>query len=142
MVINLNRGTTDTLLVLPSDSILSALEAGPYALLAKDSLGCMRQFNFTVPGNNPRAGQLVVRNACPAQSNGSITLTGLTGGTRPFDLELTRSDGFRRLQRDSVFASLTPGIYTLTVTDSSQPQWPLDIYPHPTRDRQPEDQYH
>ena len=122
LITNLNRQVTDTLLVLPADSMLNNLEAGAYLITIQDSLGCSKSVSITVPGNSPRASQLVIKNACPGQSNGSIQLSGLTGGTKPFDFELTRADGFQRIQRDSLFGSLSTGIYTITISDSSQPQ--------------------
>ena len=104
-----------------ADSTLRTLEGGDYVLTVRDSLGCSRTVAFRVPSDAPQAAAIQVIGNCPGGANGVIRLTGLSGGRKPYTFELTRADGFIRTQTDSVFTQLVPGVYSITITDSSLP---------------------
>ena len=93
----------------------SALSAGSYNVTVTDSLGCMGTSAVTVPEGVLIETTMVSNDAlCFNSPNGSATVTA-TGGLEPYSYQW--SDVLNQTTATAV--NLAPGIYTVTVTDSS-----------------------
>lgn len=109
-------------LVLPVDSILVNMTGGIYVLQVKDTNQCLKQITIDVPINSPVAQQIEVIKPCIGDSNAVIRLSGIGGGTAPYQFTLGNDQGeILVTQADSVFSNLKPGTYRITIKDNSQP---------------------
>jgi hypothetical protein len=97
-------------------NIFGSLTAGSYTIYAKDSYGEVGStpvtvteptiISFTATGTNP---------TCYGGSDGSITLSSVTGGVSPYTYSI---DG-TNYQAGTTFSNLSSGIYTTYTKDSS-----------------------
>ncbi|MEM6964341.1 MAG: PKD domain-containing protein, partial [Bacteroidota bacterium] len=92
---------------------VTSLSSGNYDLTISDAAGCSNTENFTIDEPNPIT---VVPSANPETtcnaSNGTITLS-TTGGTLPYSYSWSSG------QTTSSIIGLSPGTYTVTVTDAN-----------------------
>ncbi len=95
----------------------STLAAGSYTLLVQDASGCV----YTAPSatittsNGPTAIAVTPYNPSCGQSNGTVTLGSVTGGTAPYTYNFN-NQGF---SGNTSYTNLASGTYTLAVTDGA-----------------------
>jgi len=97
----------------------TGLKAGSYTVVITGAGGC----TFTPPAvtiAQPNAialpsNQLVVKNVCFGQTNGTISI-GVTGGTAPYTFLWAGPSGYSSTSEDII--NLAAGSYTVTVTDT------------------------
>ncbi len=96
-----------------SDSI-SGLDGGTYIVTATDQNGCSYSDTFDILSPPDWAGTLTGTDpSCNGDMDGSITSSGITGGTPPYTFSWTGT-----AQTTENVSGLGAGSYTLTVTDS------------------------
>lgn len=96
-----------------SDSI-SGLDGGTYTVTATDANGCSNTEAFTIVSPPDWSGTLTgTPPSCPGFNDGSVTSSGITGGTPPYSFSWTGT-----AQTTENLSGLAAGSYTLTVTDS------------------------
>lgn len=91
---------------------LDSLMAGSYLLFATDSTGCTDSIDFTLMQPSPISIEASTSPATP-DTGGSITVQQLMGGTAPYQLLWPTGETTANI------SDLTPGDYTLTVTDAN-----------------------
>lgn len=97
-----------------SSASFGGLAPGSYPIKVKDANGCEYEKNFVV-GNSPGPTNMtatIVGENC-SLSNGSITITGVTGGTAAYSYGI---DG-GALGSSATFSGLTAGTHTVKVRD-------------------------
>ena len=97
-----------------SDTLFSNLAAGNYTLTVTDDLGCTATLNTTI--NDVGLPTIIVDEVVDATCgdvNGSITVLG-AGGTPPYSYDIGNG-----AVGNPVFSDLSPGNYTLTITDDN-----------------------
>jgi gliding motility-associated-like protein len=93
-------------------TIASGLIAGTYTLLVKDANGCIFTKNVIIPNTpGPSAITVTTTPAGCGVSNGSYTITGVTGGTAAYTYSV---DG---VSTGSVSSALAGGVHTALVKD-------------------------
>ncbi|MFB6258616.1 MAG: gliding motility-associated C-terminal domain-containing protein [Flavobacteriales bacterium] len=99
-----------------SNSSFTGLSAGIYTVAVRDSNGCTYSdtVNVLTP-NGPSDMSFDISPETCGDSNGSIEVTGVTGGTSPYLYELDGS-GFTST---STYSGLSGGTYTVSVQDDS-----------------------
>lgn len=96
-----------------SDSI-SGLDGGTYVVIATDQNGCSYSDTFDILSPPDWAGTLTGNDpSCNGALDGSISSSGITGGTPPYTFSWTGTG-----QTTENISGLGAGSYTLTVTDS------------------------
>lgn len=99
-----------------ASNTFSGLNAGEYSLTVVSDQGCTFNEIIDVPlTGGPQDGTAVVTNAGCGAADGSITLSGVTGGTAPY----TYSINSGAPQASNVFSGLFAGTYSVTVTDDN-----------------------
>ncbi|MCJ8166071.1 gliding motility-associated C-terminal domain-containing protein [Pontibacter sp. E15-1] len=93
----------------------TALAAGTYTLTAKDANGCSVSRQITVGKNIPTSFTSSTTSSTCGDSNGALSITGVTGGTAPYTYSL---DG-ASFQSAAAFSGLAAGAYTVTVKDAN-----------------------
>lgn len=94
----------------------TGLAAGTYQLTVITGTGCTFQTEVEVPlTGGPQDGMPVVVNANCSMANGSIDLTGVSGGTGPYTYAINGGAP----QASSLFTGLNSGMYSITVTDNN-----------------------
>ena len=94
----------------------SGLAAGQYAITVKDTNGCTFVKNFTlVDIAGPAAIASSTRPATCADNDGSISISGVPGGTAPYLYTINGSS----FQGAATFPALASGTYTITVKDAN-----------------------
>jgi gliding motility-associated-like protein len=99
-----------------SSASASNIAAGTYQITITSSTGCVKDTSITLTsGNAPTA--IVVNNNDPTcgQSNGSINLGSVTGGTGPYTYSLNGAAYSSSLS----YTNLASGTYTLSVKDNN-----------------------
>lgn len=96
-----------------SDSI-SGLDGGTYTVTATDQNGCSNTDTFQILSPPDWSGVLTpTEPSCNGGNDGSISSSGITGGTPPYTFSWTGTT-----QTTENITGLSAGTYTLTVTDS------------------------
>jgi len=96
-----------------ADSLLTGAGAGTHTVTLTDANGCTAQATAEIAGNTPvQLDTLIVNATDAANADGSILVSGLSGGTPPYALLWSTGD------TAAVVTGLLPGSYALTVTDS------------------------
>jgi len=98
-----------------SGNTFTGLVSGTYTLTAKDANNCTVTSSVVVIKNAPNAFTTSMVSATCGSNNGSITLTGVTGGTAPYQYS---TDG-STFQNETTFSALLPVEYTITVKDAN-----------------------
>ncbi len=107
-----------------SSNTITGLSAGNYTVTVKDIVtGCVRdQFNVIVTGSytDPRFSLLKTDETCLNASNGTVTVTGLTGGRAPFVYTIIAPSpmGVGTSNATGVFTGLIGGEYAIQLRDS------------------------
>ena len=92
---------------------ISGLAAGNYTVTTSDASGCsvVTSFSITQPATAFTANNTFTAITCNGANNGSINAS-VTGGTSPYTYAWSNG------ATSASISSLSPGIYTLTVTDA------------------------
>lgn len=102
-----------------NSAVASGLPTGVYGLTATDANGCTSSRTFSVQEPSALVIQAYsINESCYAASDGSI-LTTASGGTLPYEFVLFKSGNFEQLNSTGNFASLSPGAYTVELTDAN-----------------------
>ncbi|GGK63526.1 hypothetical protein GCM10011405_09430 [Rufibacter glacialis] len=99
-----------------ASSSFTALKAGQYAITVKDANGCT--FTKTVTVQDIAGPTAVTASTLPASclnNDGSLTITGITGGTAPYAYSINGS-GF---STNTTFTALASGTHTVVVRDAN-----------------------
>ena len=101
-----------------SSKVFSNLAAGQYNVTVKDAVGCTTTTTITIVQPTLLAVTTSVINATTTDG-GNITVTAF-GGTLPYSYSLQNNNGSIVVptQTSNVFTDLTPGSYSVKVTDS------------------------
>lgn len=98
---------------LDTDSVLSGLDGGGYTVIVTDANSCSDTTAFTINSPPDWDGTLTGTNpVCFGGTDGSISSSGITGGTPPYTFAWTGT-----AQTTENLTGLSAGSYTLTVTD-------------------------
>lgn len=95
----------------------TGLAAGTHIITFTDANGCAsNSISVTVTNGAGMTGQTstAVPTSCAGATNGSITVTGVTGGTAPYQYQLDAGP----LQSSNTFSGLASGTYTITIRDA------------------------
>ncbi len=106
---------------------ISGLTAGNYNIVVRDNNLCTRSYSATL--NEPAAiviTPLTTNPTCPESTNGSIGIT-VTGGTAPYGYFWTTTDGSGIVQGAQNQSALSPGTYTLLLTDAHGCSKTIDV---------------
>ncbi|MBX3101141.1 MAG: gliding motility-associated C-terminal domain-containing protein [Bacteroidetes bacterium] len=100
---------------------ISNLKAGIYKVVVRDPTGCADSAFFTIPENPGITVNIQQTNvSCNGSNNGEVIVRASGGmrlaGPSPYTYGIAPASG-TQLQ-DSIFQGLTPGTYTLSVTDA------------------------
>ena len=94
----------------------TGLSAGTYSVTVNDSAGCTYSENVTVDNMPGPSGLSVnITHETCTDSNGVVDITGVTGGTTPYQYDFDGS-GF---SNTTTYNGLTSGTYLVTVKDSN-----------------------
>ncbi|WP_162052936.1 T9SS type B sorting domain-containing protein [Pontibacter pamirensis] len=96
-----------------SETAFAGVASGTYSLTAKDAKGCIVTRQVSVTKTQPTNFTFTTTSSTCGNSNGQITVTGVTGGTAPYKYS---KDG-ASFQDASSFTGLLAGAYTITVKD-------------------------
>ncbi len=97
----------------------TGLAAGVYAIEVKDASGCLFATSVTIIDNpGPTAIATTIVDATCGASNGSVTITGVTGGTAPYAYSFNIPTGGPFGPATS-FTNLAPGTYNVEVQDAN-----------------------
>lgn len=103
---------------LQSSDTFTGLSSGAQTIEIEDANGCTATFTATVPDATPITATLVTTDVqCFGDSNGTIMVTNIMGGTAPYEYSI---DGGMNFQTSDTFTNLTPGSYDITVRDAAQ----------------------
>ncbi|MES2545594.1 MAG: T9SS type A sorting domain-containing protein [Bacteroidota bacterium] len=92
----------------------TGLSIGTYALITKDANGCIYTTSITITSsNNITALATTVSNENCSASNGSITISGVTGGVAPYTYNFNNI-GF---SPNTTYSGLSAGTYNIIVKD-------------------------
>ncbi|GAA4313653.1 gliding motility-associated C-terminal domain-containing protein [Nibribacter koreensis] len=92
----------------------AGLKSGDYVIRAKDANGCEVSTTLQINQNVPTAFAFSTTSSTCGNSNGSISLGGITGGTAPY----TYSKDGNTFQASATFTALASGTYSITVKDA------------------------
>ncbi|WP_187262963.1 T9SS type B sorting domain-containing protein [Pontibacter beigongshangensis] len=97
-------------------STIAGLAAGTHTITVKDARGCIFARQVILNNiNGPTELAATVKATTCGSSNGSLTISGITGGTAPYTYSL---DGTTFLS-SATFAALSAGTYSITVKDAN-----------------------
>jgi len=102
-----------------SSNVFSGLSAGNYNIVVTDANGCATTASASVdlPGN---LGLQTTSSATTCgQTNGTITVTSVTGGTGTVLYSIIAGPVLRDPQTNQTFTNLQPGDYTVRITDAN-----------------------
>ncbi|MFD3002428.1 gliding motility-associated C-terminal domain-containing protein [Pontibacter toksunensis] len=97
-----------------SEAAFAGVASGTFTLTAKDANGCTATTQVTVGTNVPTSFTSTTASATCGSSNGSLTITGVTGGTGTY----TYSKDGTNFQAAATFTALAAGSHTITVKDA------------------------
>ncbi len=105
--------------VFTSSKVFNNLPAGSYNVTVKDAAGCTTISKITIVEPTLLSVSTSVVNATDT-NGGKITVTTFGGGTAPYTYSLQNNNGTIVIpqQTSNVFTDLTPGSYSVKVTDS------------------------
>jgi len=98
----------------------NSLIAGDYQLVVTDSSLCKDTLLISVPAADSISVVSTITHATPDEG-GAIEITGIQNGTPPFQYEWSNGD------TTTLISSLSPGVYSLTVTDGTGCQTVFDF---------------
>jgi hypothetical protein len=107
-----------------SSNLITGLQPGTYTLTVKDIVtNCETTItNVVIPGSytQPRFGLTETDVTCSNGSDGVISVTGVLNGRTPFVYKLVApsASGVGRTSSTGTFTGLTPGTYSVQMTDS------------------------
>jgi Secretion system C-terminal sorting domain/SprB repeat len=107
-----------------SSNVITGLSAGNYTVTVKDIVsGCVKdQFNVIVSGTyvDPRFSLIKTDETCLNSGNGTVTVTGQTGGRAPFSYTIVAPSpfGVGTTNGTGVFTGLKGGEYAIQLRDS------------------------
>ncbi|WP_299703696.1 gliding motility-associated C-terminal domain-containing protein [uncultured Pontibacter sp.] len=97
-----------------ASTAFAALAPGEYEVTVKDANGCSTVTTVTVGQKGPKEATVVAQQAACGETNGSITVTAVNGGTTPYTYSLNGGS----FQASATFANLAAGAYTITIKDA------------------------
>lgn len=95
----------------------TGLSSGNHTITFTDVNGCTSNpivVNIATGAGLTNHGVSSVATSCPGATNGSITVTSVTGGTAPYEYQL----GAGPFQTSNTFTGLASGTYTITIRDA------------------------
>ncbi|WP_159439829.1 T9SS type B sorting domain-containing protein [Pontibacter lucknowensis] len=92
----------------------AGLAPGEYEVTVQDANGCSAVTTVTVAQKGPKEATLTANKAACGETNGSITVTAVDGGTAPYTYSLNGGS----FQASATFGNLTAGTYTITIKDA------------------------
>ena len=103
-------------------NVFAGLPAGTYTITIKDANGCTYAQQITVPETKgvTNAGTTIANPNCSA-TDGSITVSSITGGAPPYTYSLNGGGA----QGSNQFSSLAQGSYTIIITDANGCQYTI-----------------
>lgn len=108
----------DNCATFQASNVFTGLTAGTYNVCVQDALGCYTSVT-TVTISEPSAiviNSAVVNESCEGASDGSIDLSGTSGGTPSYQYSI---DNCATLQPSGMFTGLAAGTYTACITDAN-----------------------
>ena len=90
---------------------LTGLSAGTYTVTINDNVNCTGLSSSTITQPNPITASTSSTGASTGQSNGSATVSNVSGGTAPYTVTWSNS------QTGATITGLAMGTYTATITD-------------------------
>lgn len=100
------------------NNVFTNLSAGNYTAYVKDAHGCMDSMPIVVPDPGPIVLTYSSESAsCNGLSDGSLTVEVVSGGTQPFEYQITAGPVIRGPQSTGFFDNLPAGNYSVLVTD-------------------------
>jgi large repetitive protein len=97
-----------------ASTAFAGLAPGEYEVTVKDANGCSAATTVTVGQKGPREATLTANKASCGETNGSITVSAVNGGTAPYTYSLNGGS----FQSATTFANLAAGVYTIVVRDA------------------------
>lgn len=97
-----------------ASAAFASLAPGEYEVRVKDANGCSAVTTVTVGQKGPKEATLTANKAACGETNGSITVTEVDGGTAPYTYSLNGGS----FQTSATFANLAAGAYTITIKDA------------------------
>lgn len=92
----------------------TGLGAGIYTVTITDATGCPTSYTTIILNNSgPTSGTAVVFDASCGNTDGSVTIVGVTGGSTPYTYDIGSGP-----QASSTFSGLAPGTYSVVITDA------------------------
>ncbi len=98
-----------------ASGVFNNLTPGVYAVTVKDATGCINGVTVTLPNPSAPVVTAVVQSTSCNQNNGTITANA-TGGAAPLQYSINGTT----FQNSNVFTNLSPGVYTVYVSDANQ----------------------
>lgn len=93
---------------------VSGLSAGTYSVTITDRNGCTSSTSVTVGVSGPAPTITIINDSCNGRSDGSATVTNITGGVSPYTYGWAPSGG-----TTNSATGLSAGTYTLTIKDDA-----------------------
>ncbi|QHL87503.1 T9SS type B sorting domain-containing protein [Nibribacter ruber] len=97
-----------------ASATFTGVASGTYTLTVKDAYGCTTSTQVQVDKNIPTAFNSTTVSSTCGSNNGSLTVTGITGGFAPY----TYSKNGTTFQTSATFTELAAGAWTITVKDA------------------------
>lgn len=112
--------TVDNPEIIITDStslMIEVSQAGTYTLEVTNEFGCVAEDMMTlqVQDDVPTGDFTLTDISCFGDDNGSIVLTNVSGGTPPYEYSLNGGP----FVSTSVFTSLSPGVYSVSIKDAN-----------------------
>lgn len=108
---------------LQSSGTFNGLSSGVYSVSVKFSSGCDTLFNVTLVSPTITSAEAIVQPSSCNQATGSVQLTNVSGGVRPYVFSLDTVS-----QSDSLFTGLSAGTYEFIIHDASDPSCVFKVH--------------
>ena len=101
-----------------SQTTFTGLTAGSYSISVKDDMECIASETITItePAPLALAESVFTQPSCNGDSDGTITVGSVSGGTTPYTYEVTGKNA----QASPNFTGFSSGTYDITITDANE----------------------